>query len=438
MMASTTFGDPARFAITVRWTNDREPRARRPAHGGWSTGELQLTVGGHVLTRHEHAGKAGEAIKWYLLPVFEWLADHWIELLHEEHFAWRENGAAPAATAAFLALRRLIDADDEVGHKLYAEAQAWWSRHALRAADSSALYPDVFFRRLGDEIEISWTARQPTHAPDGFRFALTPGAATLPVPDVAAPLWEALVWFVSTAKAMNEEDRTSLIALEQRIAKFSQLPALDLEARYLTEKLFSRVVSARNNNNLADKSVRMPSVPAIVQLDDAVLMFGGVSPEIGAQDVNTLVALLAAQAGGQESSKLLELVDPNVGAPLTAPFEEGYDLAEDLLETLGLPGNASAVDIRSILSCLSIKVLERSLQTSTIRGAALAGTGYAPAIVVNKTSLYNESETGRRFTLAHCSIFFTIDRELSASPMRAAHGQLRVSRSVPTRSRPCS
>src|SRR5215207_1250328 len=150
MMASTTFGDPARFAITVRWTNDREPRARRPAHGGWSTGELQLTVGGHVLTRHEHAGKAGEAVKWYLQPVFEWLADHWIELLHEEHFAWRENGAAPAATAAFLALRRLIDADDEVGHKLYAEAQAWWSRHALRAADSSALYPDVFFRRLGD------------------------------------------------------------------------------------------------------------------------------------------------------------------------------------------------------------------------------------------------------------------------------------------------
>jgi Zn-dependent peptidase ImmA (M78 family) len=146
-------------------------------------------------------------------------------------------------------------------------------------------------------------------------------------------------------------------------------------------------------------------------------MFGGVSPEIGAQDVSTLVALLAAQAGGQESSKLLELVDPNVGAPLTAPFEEGYDLAEDLLETLGLPGNASA-DIRSILSCLNIKVVERSLQTSTIRGAALAGTGYAPALVVNKTSLYNESEAGRRFTLAHELFHLLYDRSRA---QRIAH-----------------
>lgn len=410
MMASTTFGDPARFAIAVRWTNDREPRERRPAHGGWSTGELQLTIGGHVLTRHEHNGGARDAVKWYLLPVFEWLADHWIALLHEERFAWQENSAAPAATAAFLALRRMIDADDEIGHKLYAEAQAWWSRHALRAADSSALYPDVFFRRLRDDVEISWTARQPTHAPDGFRFALTPGAATLPVADIAGPLWEALAWFVGTTSVSNGEDRKALARLEKQISELSSLPTASMEAKYLPARLFQRVADARGQKGLPDSSIRMPSVPAITQLDDAVLMFGGVSPDIGAKDVQTLAGLLASQAGGREHPELVRLVDSSIGAPLTAPFEEGYELAEELLERLGLPGDALAVDVRSILSTLGVRVVERSLRTSTIRGVALAGAGYAPAILVNKTSLYNESEPGRRFTLAHELFHVLYDR----------------------------
>jgi Zn-dependent peptidase ImmA (M78 family) len=74
----------------------------------------------------------------------------------------------------------------------YAEVQKWWSRHALRAADPSALFPDVVLRRLVNDIEISWTARQPAYAPDGFRFALAPGVAILPIDDVAPALWAAL------------------------------------------------------------------------------------------------------------------------------------------------------------------------------------------------------------------------------------------------------
>ena len=32
MVEFAAFGDPARFEIAVRWTNDAEPRARRPQH----------------------------------------------------------------------------------------------------------------------------------------------------------------------------------------------------------------------------------------------------------------------------------------------------------------------------------------------------------------------------------------------------------------------
>src|ERR1700761_9440310 len=164
------FGDPSRFEIAMRWVSDYEPRERRPAHGGWSTGELRLTVGNLVLTRHEFTGSDHDAVHWYLLPFFEWLATNWVSLLHEERFAWRDNHAVPAATAVFMALRRLIDAHSELEQAEYAAVQGWWARHALRSGDSSALFPDLVIRRLVNDVEISWTARQPSYAPDGYRF----------------------------------------------------------------------------------------------------------------------------------------------------------------------------------------------------------------------------------------------------------------------------
>ena len=207
MTEFAAFGNPSRFEIAVRWTDDPEPRERRPAHGGWSTGEVRLTVGGHNLTHNRRGTANQEVAHWYLLPLFEWLAKNWVSLLHEERFGWQENSAAPAAAAVFLALRRTIDLDDADGQATYVTVQNWWSRHALRAADASALYPDVSFRRYGDNIEISWIARQPVFAPDGFQFALTPGVAILPIADVARPLWEVLAWAVSTARPTTEDDR---------------------------------------------------------------------------------------------------------------------------------------------------------------------------------------------------------------------------------------
>lgn len=418
MTEFATFGDPARFEIALRWLDDPEPRRRRPAHGGWSTGELRLTVGEQVLTRHRSAGQDTATVRWYLLPVFEWLATQWVPLLHEERLAWRENSAAPAATAVFLALRRLIAAEDALGRVAYSGIRDWWSRHALRAADPSALYPDLVWRRLGDSVELSWTARAPVHAPDGFQLALAPGAAVLPISDVAGPLWEALAWSVATPRDLSRGDRAQLAQLEQRITALAALPTVSLEAGYLPAGLFDRIAEARQRNRLPDTSRRMATAPALTRLDDAVLMFGGVNPDIAAADIDSLAAFLAAHAGGAESADLRALVDPDVGTPLSAPFEEGYDLAERLLDQRALPGMASKVDVRALLTALGIKVEGRRLATSSIRGAALAGQGYAAAILVNEASPYNRTEEGRRFTLAHELSHILYDRAHAA---RVAH-----------------
>ena len=96
MTEFAAFGNPSRFEIAVRWTDDPEPRERRPAHGGWSTGEVRLTVGGHNLTHNRRGTANQEAAHWYLLPLFEWLAKNWVSLLHEERFGWQENSAEPS------------------------------------------------------------------------------------------------------------------------------------------------------------------------------------------------------------------------------------------------------------------------------------------------------------------------------------------------------
>jgi Zn-dependent peptidase ImmA (M78 family) len=406
------FGDPSRFEIAVRWVKDSEPRERRPAQGGWSTGDLRLTVGNLVLTRHELTGNNHDAVRWYLFPIFEWLAANWVSLLHEERFAWRENRAAPAATAVFMALRRLIDAHSTTEQDEYAAVQGWWARHALRAADSSALFPDLVIRRHMDDVEVSWTARQPSYAPDGYRFVLEPGAATLPISEVAGPLWEALAWIVSTPPAdLDPDDRKSIAALERKIRDLEHLPIEVLEQAYLSPDLFHNVQMARENAGLHDQSVRDTRLPAIQRMDDAVLMFGGVSPNIGRQDTRILVGLLANQAGGQDTEKLAELVDTTIGAPLTAPFLEGYDLAQDLLDDLGLDDGTTVINMLDLLSGLGIKVIEKNLRTSTIRGVAVAGDNYNPAIFVNMTSDYNTEEAGRRFTLAHELFHILYDRK---------------------------
>lgn len=410
------FGDKARFEIAVRWVDDLESRERRPAFGGWSTGELRLTVNHHILTRNEAVSGSSEAVGWYLLPIFEWISRNWVHLLHEERFAWRENSAAPAATAVFLALRRLIDADESLPNgESYANVQAWWSRHSLRAADPSALYPDVVFRRLRDEIEISWTARQPKHSPDGFRFALMPGVATLTVSDVAGPLWEALNWVGSTAAdlTLTREDKETITSLERRISGLKRSSASTLEAGYLPPRLFSELSTIRRKIHLQDRSVKLSNAPALAKLDDAVLMFGGVSPDIGLKDMRTLLDLLSSRAGGQESPKLGSLVDNAVGAPAGVPFQEGYDLAEQLLEECSFPGEASFVDVRLLLTDWEVKIVEKVLKTNTIRGVAIAGAGYAPTILINKTSDYNANEPGERFTLAHELFHLLYDRSLA-------------------------
>lgn len=415
MVEFARFGDPARFEIAVRWARDTEPRSRRPAGFGWSMGDLRVTVAGMAITRSQRNAASQDHVGWYLAPFFEWLATHWAHILHEQAFAWAEKRDAPAVAACRRALALGIEASDDEGRKKYREVQAWFGRHALRAVSEGGLFPDVFVRRLGDEIELSWSSSQPLFAPDGFRFVLDPGHALLPVRDVAGPLWEALQWCASQPPpSLHGADIPEWRALYEKIEAVRNSSSQDFDRVLVAPGLLKEVRDAlklAGRPELAEERTDSDA-PYVDVFAPAVAMFGGVSPNLTRQDVGDLCGLLAQMARGGDSEAMAKLVrEGGLGVP-NVPHAEGYQLAEILLEDLDLARSTDWIDIRSVVAHLGIEIVERRLQSAAIRGVALAGEGFTPTILVNAASIFNANENGQRFTIAHelCHILFDRNR----------------------------
>ena len=422
------FGSPDRFEIAARWSADAEPRERLPADSGWSTGDLRITIGHQVVTQRRFNGQVEDHLSWYLAPILEWLVANWTWLLHEEAYSWPERAGAPAAVATFTALGQSIASPDEFRHRAYTSTQSWWRRHALRAADSSALFPDLYFRRVADDIEMSWIDRQPLHAPDGFELTLSPGYATLPIDSVARPLWQFIKWGISTAKVNCAEDQDALDKLRARFTTLARTPLRELELRHIGAHLEVLLEKARKTTGLKSDVSCLKGIPAIESLDSAVLMFGGLNVDIEEGDVLRLTEFLATHKGGKDSTALASLCSDPPSTPWTPPHVEGYELADELRDQLGIEQSVAFIDIADVLTKLDVKVVEAHLKITSIRGVAIAGNDFSPAILINMASAFNFNEEGRRFTLAHelCHILFDRTRARRLSHMSGPWAPPRV------------
>lgn len=366
-------------------------------------GDLRITVANRILTHSKRGDRQQKHVGWYLGPVIEWIASNWAVLLHEEDFAWQERSGAPAVVACHRALDQTIGAKDAVGRESYKATQAWYLRHALRSAAEGGLFPDLFIRRLADDVELSWSSEPPTFAPDGFSFSVEPGQARLPVEDVAGPLFEALTWAASQPPELAEDDRPRWRSLAEKIEAIPSIDAATLDRAYVDERILEMVRISLERIGKLDLIGEdlTPERPYISQLSPAVAMFGGVSPNLSQQDVDLLCGLLAGRAHGGDSETLRNLVEANPSAPLGVPHEDGYSFAEEFLDTIGLPAANEWIDVRQIAADLGIDIQETKLETDTIRGVAIAGHDFKPAVLINLKSVFNLNENGKRYTLAH-------------------------------------
>ena len=103
-------------------------------------------------------------------------------------------------------------------------------------------------------------------------------------------------------------------------------------------------------------------------------------------------------------------------------WEEGKP-PDFVLEDVAHPPADDFVDVRAMCSRLGVDIQETELETESIRGAAIAGDGFSPRIVVNRTHHFNQNEPGKRFTIAHelCHVLF--DRTRARRLAHASSGR---------------
>ena len=403
------FGTKSTFALEVRHARDsvigEEPEEWK---GSW--GEWRLWISGLNLCRFRQETAEGsvevEEVRWFLAPLFKWIADNWMPLIHEHRLppGGRVGDSRPRwARQAYLSM--LESAGDDL--ERFAPWQCWASRHSLRAASAGGILPDVFVQRTEDDLEFSWGDRvQP--GVGAATSLMEDGVARASVDAVAGALSSVVEWFLERQQANPaswvSELQTRWKETGQGAAGISALSwYLDSspEPRALTEKFLTALERLK-------RSLSLGQGPWLGSLSPEVAMFGDLSPNISSDAAERLLAehVYACTDVG-DSDKLTELVSSVPAWSTSSPWHNGYALARDILDEMDPDPGASMTRIERMLEDLGIRVREVHLGEQGPRGVALAGGELQATVLINLDDLRNTAR-GRRITMAHelCHILF--------------------------------
>lgn len=414
-------GDTSRFAIRLAFGPDPDDGRGADRDLSLSWGSFQLWVDGRNLCAHIEEGERLDSVHWYLLPLIEWFANNWNPLLHEERLP-----AKNAGTSAWESLRntrfppRAVEADDALADEWCRHWQSWWFRHALRVASEGGLFPDVVFRRFRDTVEISWGDAPSAGTPAGFNFVESAGAVRRSPQEVAGPLHQVLSEAVRHLVTANPESErldalSRTLRLRSRVAqrreRLAWLAGMGTDLKTVKQGLSrtKRWLADAAASHLLDDGQFNPLV--VTGSCQAALMFGCVAPDVRREDALELARIMAARRSGELNPP------PSLAAAVPVmqadqrPWSQGYALAEDFIEQVGLSrclGAADSVDVEKILTFLEVDTVQTSLTDENIRGVAIAGPRYRPCVALNERSYWNADVKGRRFTLAHelCHLLF--------------------------------
>jgi len=411
------FGKKSNFALEIRHLGSTggvtEPEDWR---GSW--GEWRLWIAGLNLCELRLATQEGpvevDHVRWFLAPLFIWIFEHWMPLLHEKRLppGGRPGDSRPRwSRTAYLAV--LESSGDDFA--LFSPWQCWAERHSLRTASAGGILPDVFVQRMDDELEFSWGDRVQPGASE-VAFIVEDGVARAPVDAVATSFSAAVEWFleqqVSNSARWVHELRACWEKTRRRSAGIDALSwYLDSskEPKALTRTFMEALKKLNRPLSLCDD-------PWWGTLSPEVAMFGDLSPNISVDAAGVLLAeYFKARTQAGDSDNLAEIVSDIPAWTTSSPWHGGYALALDVLDAVDPAPKAPLTQIEHMLQALGITVRDLRLGRQGPRGIALAGQGLQATILINMDHVQN-SFTGRRFTMAHefCHILF--DRS-SARPL---------------------
>lgn len=394
------FGDTSVLAISISFGR----HGHEPDDTGW--GSFALWVRNRCLTRSidDSDGTPAQAVRWHLAEILSWLRSSAVRLMNEEPLPV----LAPSASEDFHDVRDAcawVERTEDAPSKLSAAEQDEWYRirsewrdhHSLRRAATGVALPNVYLRRLGERVEVSWDNETWGSPRPSLRFLEQRGTEFVDARVFADVLHGALT------------DATD--ALRKHSAA-SQKPSLPVQGvgpsdwKWLIHAATAEAIRrdlpqlAQRLDWHAERNERhgfIPHSPETLVLRQARLCSGS--------DVTSLLA--GVREPVQPLSEILrKLVRRSVPSTI-APWKEGYQRALEVRETLGW-GQDPMPDPESWLSAQNVHLEQRSLPSDIVLLSLVAPDERAAAITINP----NSSSRQRReiaYTTALAHILLDVD-----------------------------
>lgn len=405
-MSATTWshlaGDTRVFAVEVAFHPDTESEhVSDDLRASW--GSVALHVAGRNLCAQVYEGESLQRIHWYVLPLFEWLVEHWEAIFHEERLP------APAGSAADFDAEAQTRAfhDDEASWNQLERWQGWLERHHIAQGAAGGLFPDVFLRRLRDELEVSVGNSQPAGSPANWTFLHERQTFRVPIDAAAVALHEVLD--LGAAYLLTRaEDSARFKRLREKIQGLRRLDEEAFRERLgwlvgnedVLPLVFETDPAKRDGLGDADALV-VTAAPA------SALLFGSYAPTLDAQDIGALRDFLLRSVDSLADAEALDELrarlhvrplSPRVGHP----GEEGGWFGDALFDLLGHdPNRLKPVDVHGIFETARIGVTTIELHDPLLRGVSIVGRNHAPVVGVNTRYFRGDGAAVQRFTMAH-------------------------------------
>src|SRR5690606_7778077 len=145
---------------------------------------------------------------WSTLPVLEWLLEVGIRLVNEDPYPrfskGRDVGDGSGWYNATLS-PPVLSAEAE--RRWFLRRSEWRHHHALRRAAEDVALPNVVFKRLGDQVEVSWDNESWGAPRHGLQFVETRGRELVSAASFGGVIRETLVEVLSSLAKKTSNER---------------------------------------------------------------------------------------------------------------------------------------------------------------------------------------------------------------------------------------
>lgn len=405
-------GSTDRFALEVSLADDPDEGrgAERSLAASW--GEFTFYLDGRNLCEaKDPTGLTLPGVRWYLLPLISFFIRNWEPLIHQERLPRvpREGTSAAAHMASLGTPPATYD-----DRRTEEWNEDWWiffTEHCLASAREGGIFPNIWFRRTGDDIEISWdNDSNPAETP--LRFLERSGTATVPAEDFCPIVFKVLE--ATLAELLTRAETAELLSLETELASIGTPPSdrqwfrhallLNLRRDAQAALQFAQTLTTRAPGLLprADGGLFLPaSLPALV--------FGSASPTLREDDILMIVDHFDTSRAEPLESRLFEIV-AEVPCPFVQPWKSGYQLARQLRDKLGL--GYGPVDMHDLLEAFDISIRPIELSDPGIRAISFVSIDVVPTVLINNLSPRAQQAWARAATLAHEFCHLVYDRRV--------------------------